>query len=879
MSKKNSLSAAYRRISSALLDLAVSPHVLGEIPQNLHSQPSEATPRLAATPETVAATESSNTELLVDLHSNPERPVCYVLQQYSRSNVLLVDGEARRQHIRSPLEPMESYLLNEEASIIFLQHKPSKNPNQPNSPYVYPPRLVRLIDALAQNPMLDVDLVPVTVLWGRAPDKEDSWFKLLMADSWGTPSTIRQLMNIGIHGRQTYVQFHEPISLRKLCEQGQQQQPGLLSASYVVRNLSDYLARQREIVLGPDLSDRRNLVDDLMQSAGIQSAIQAEVIRSNLLPDYVNEQARGYLDEILSDYSYSAIRFLERGLTWLWTQLYDGVEVHHFQGIRELAEDYEIIYAPCHRSHIDYLLLSFVIYRRGLMVPYIAAGDNLNMPFVGSILRGGGAFFIRRSFKGNALYTAVFKEYLHSILSRNTPIEYFIEGGRSRSGRLLPPKTGMLAMTVHSQMRGAGKPVALIPTYIGYERLMEGSTYVGEMQGKPKEAESILGLIGAARKIERIFGKVHVSFGAPVFVNDALKKHQLDQHRIARNDDPLPAKAAGAISELAEQVMKNINSAAVITPVSLLSLVLLSTPKHALDEDVCIKQIDTYLALAQAAPYDARIQITNLSGREIIAYGLKLKLIKHVNHLLGDMIAIESDQGVLLTYFRNNILHLFILSSLIASLIVHNGKIHRDDISGLIDALYPFLQAELFLKWGLSELPDVLERELCALIEAELVLDDGTGTLYSPAPNTEAYSQLTVLAAPVQQSLERYFMTLTLITQQGSGRMTAKQIEDLSHLLGQRLSVLYEFDAPEFFDRALFRSFVDALAKLEYLTIDDEQLIHFGHQLERMAEDSRLVLNLETLNTLQHMTFVTDAEVEAAMHAMAKKKERRPKKA
>jgi glycerol-3-phosphate O-acyltransferase len=874
MSKKTGFGAMYRRLSSALMDLAVSPHVLGEIPQPLQQTP--ANPAQPEPVEHTIATQATDTpdESSQTVSAAQERPVCYVLQQYSRSNALLVDGEARRQHLHTPLQAMDSYLLNEKASVIFLQRSPSKG--SLHQQHLYPPRLVRLLDALEQNPTLDVDLVPVTVLWGRSPDKEDSWFKLLMADSWATPSTIRQVMNVGIHGRETYMQFHEPISLRQLSEQGSRQQPGLSSASYVIRNLSDYLARQREVVLGPDLSDRRNLVDDLLQSQGIQQAIAAEVIQSNLMPAQVNIEARSYLDEIVSDYSYSAIRFLERTLNWLWTQLYDGVEVHHFNTVRDLAEDYELVYTPCHRSHIDYLLLSFVIYRRGLMVPYIAAGDNLNIPLVGPLLRRGGAFFIRRSFKGNPLYTAVFKEYLHSILVRNTPLEYFIEGGRSRTGRLLPPKAGMLAMTVHSQMRGAtGKPVAFIPTYIGYERLMEGGTYVGEMQGKPKEAESVFGLIRAARKIERIFGKVHVSFGEPVILDHVLRAHGADTIQIERNDHPLPVEATRAIDDLSARIMQNINSAAVINPVSLLSLVLLSTPKHALDEEVCIKQLDTYRTLAQAAPYDDRVEITTLSGREIIAYGLKLKLIKRVNHLLGDMITIEQGQGVLLTYFRNNILHLFILSSLIASLIQHNGRISRDDIGSVMHTLYPFLQAELFLKWRREVLDDVINRELAALVDAGLVLDDGHDMLFSPAPNSEAFNQLTVLAAPVQQSLERYFMTLTLISQQGSGRITAKQIEDLSHLLGQRLSVLYEFDSPEFFDRALFRSFIEALTHMEYLTIDDEGIIHFDHRIDSMAEDARLVLNVETLNTLQHMTCVTDDEVNSAMTALAKKKERK----
>jgi glycerol-3-phosphate O-acyltransferase len=352
----------------------------------------------------------------------------------------------------------------------------------------------------------------------------------------------------------------------------------------------------------------------------------------------------------------------------------------------------------------------------------------------------------------------------------------------------------------------------------------------------------------------------------------------VDELRIERNDDPLPIEATRAISDLSTRIMQNINRAAVINPVSLLSLVLLSTPKHALDEEVCIKQLDTYRALAQSAPYDDRVEITTLSGREIIAYGLKLKLIKRVNHLLGDMIAIEQGQGVLLTYFRNNILHLFILPSLVAALIQHNGKISRDNIGNVIHTLYPFLQAELFLKWPPEVISDVIDRELHALIDAGLVLDDGNDTLYSPTPNSEAFNQLTVLAAPIQQSLERYFMTLTLISQQGSGRMTAKQIEDLSHLLGQRLSVLYEFDSPEFFDRALFRSFIEALREMDYLQIGEDGIIHFDERINHMAHDARLVLNVDTLNTLQHMTCVTDDEVNAAMTALAKKKEKKPRR-
>src|SRR6202000_2256243 len=142
------------------------------------------------------------------------------------------------------------------------------------------------------------------------------------------------------------------------------------------------------------------------------------------------------------------------------------------------------------RSHMDYLLLSYVIYVNGFAIPHIAAGINLDMPGLGRFLRQGGAFFIRRSFRGNALYTVVFMKYLAAIMAPGHSIESFIEGGRSRTGRLLQPKTGMISMTVRSYLRDPVRPIVFIPVYFGYERIVEGTTYIGELSGKPKEKES-----------------------------------------------------------------------------------------------------------------------------------------------------------------------------------------------------------------------------------------------------------------------------------------------------------------------------------------------------------------------------------------------------
>ena len=850
---KSSFGQMYRKLSSKVLDLVVSPSVLGDVPNE--------------------PTVSTSNEGI-------EKITCYVLQNHSRSNALVLDGETRRLKLKPALDPLQVDRFKEKASVLFLQQM-SNDYLLSSPPHAFPPRLLRLIELLEQNPHLDIELIPVTILWGREPEKEDSWVKLLFTDTWSTPSKVKQLVNIGLHGRQSYLEFHEAHSLREMINFAKTTHPNLSPATYIVNDLNKYLDRQREAVLGPDLSDRRNVMYGLIKSRDVQEAIRRESIRSKSSIVDSERRAIGYLNEIVSDYSHSTVRFASVALQRLWTQLYDGVEVHNFSTVRELAKDYQIIYTPCHRSHIDYLLLSYVIYQRGLMVPYIAAGDNLNMPFVGQILRGGGAFFIRRSFKGNGLYTTVFKEYLFSILSRNTPLEYFIEGGRSRTGRLLPAKTGMLAMTVHGHLRGKAKPIVFIPAYFGYERLMEGATYVGEMNGKEKEAESIFGIVKTLRKIEKIFGKVHVNFGEPVFLEDMLKIHNAENIKIEKNDDPIPPEVSAAVNDSAQAILENINRAAVINPVSLLSLILLSTPKHTLDEAICIHQLDTYRNLLLSLPYDERMQITPLSGKEILAYALKLKLIKRVPHVLGDIIAIQDGQAILLTYFRNNILHAFVVPSLIAALVNHNGTIRREKVVNISRTLYPFLKAELFLKWKEDEIPAVVNAYIDSLINANLMTQDGDD-LVSSSPNTDAHNQLAVLAAPVMQSLERYYMTLALITQRGSGNISTRQVEELSHLVGQRLSVLYEFNSPEFFDKSLFQSFIKVLTQKGYIHTNEDHAIVFDEQFKSITQYANLVLDDVKQQMLHNITTFTDEELKEALDAMAaeqaKKRAKRKKK-
>lgn len=865
----------YRKLSGKTLNVAVKAKLLGELPV---------------------------------LNEDDQTLTFYVLQDYSRSNSILIDLQTQEYQLPPALVDVKDSVhdIDESAAIIFLHHPKAKERK-------LSPRLSRLVAASLQHPDLKIRLIPVSILWGRAPEKEDSLLKLLMTDNWQDPSITKQLFNIGVMGRDTFVQFHAPKDLRTLINNNlntnldiadldelsafdsaasSDNTAASVSSNTLVattdanreliralqQQLNVYLDKQRTTMLGPDLSDRRNLVDKLIYSPAIKHATEIEAQEKGITVREARNLARGYANEMVNDYSHPIIRVFDRFLTWLWTQLYDGVEVHHFERVREVAADHEIIYVPCHRSHVDYLLLSYVIYKRGLSIPYVAAGDNLDVPVLGPLLRSAVAFYIRRSFRGNALYTAVLREYMHTLITRNTPIEYFVEGGRSRSGRLLPPKMGMLAMTVHSQLRHTNKPVVFIPTYIGYERIMEGGTYIGELKGKPKESESVLALLKVSRKIERIFGNVHLSFGTPLHLSEFMKKFDVaaDSLPADRTDTPLGENANAMVDNIGVKIMQHINKAAVINPVSLLSLVLLSAPKAALDEDICRQQIALYQGIARKMPYSDDTVITDMNPQQIINYGIKLKLIERTPHILGDIIQVAGKQAALLSYFRNNILHVFILLSFLAALVARNGRIKRSRLDDIVIQMYPFLQSELFLYYPSHGLMDVLDQKVDNLIAHNLIVDLGNGMLSVPDANSNYYQQLQVLAAPVEQSLERYFMTLALLAQQGSGNLTEDEVVDLCHLLGQRLSVLYADDIPDFFDRSLFTSFVNALIRLNYLQKDEETgVLTFDHRINDIASHAKYVLSPDMMQILQQVASLDDKEIAHAITEISNKKQRK----
>ncbi len=756
----------------------------------------------------------------------PHERIVYVLNNRSLTDLVMLDIVAGVHALPRPRASLVGQGIPQRRRFFFLNRPTGLLPRR-NLVRRYSKRLLRLQAYFGDIRRADISLVPVSIFWSRAPNKERSVIRVLLSEDWTFTSRFRRFVTILFNRRDITVQFGSATALREIAE------PDISDARLVrriARLVRAQFKRQRTALLGPDLSHRRTLIDQIVASRNVRAAILAEAAQSDTSEQRVTRRARRYARAMVSDMSYITIRILQRLLTWFWNHLYDGIEPRGIERIKALAETATLVYVPCHRSHADYLLLSYLLYEQGLMIPHIAAGDNLNVPVLGPVLRRGGAFFMRRRFGDDRLYATVFAEYLYQLMRRGSPSEYFIEGGRSRTGRLLPPRTGLLNMTITTHLRGVPRPIVFVPVNIGYEKLLEGSSYLDELRGSAKERESAFAVLRSLRLIGQSFGRVCVSFGSPVVLADFLAT--------------TPANGPAMARVLGVELLHRINACAFVNPIDLVALVTLSMPKQAAEESLLIEQLDCLAALLRAHAPHWDIGVTPLDGRAMIEHAERLGMIVREAQPFGDVLGHVPERAVLMTWYRNNAIHAFALPSLIGCLLINRPRrVQRAELMTMVGTVYPYVCSELFIEYPANLQADV-ERWLDHLVGQGLL--ERVGDEYGPPPAASGeHYRLALLAQIVMPMLERFFIAVGLLQQAGQRRIDRDTLEADCIALAQRMSRIYGLNAPEFFDARLFRMFVDALIARGAVQVDDDGLLRFGRMIGDVTRASSLVLPID----------------------------------
>jgi len=790
-----------------------------------------------------------------DLQLNKDQPVIYVMSHRSISDLLVLQHFCKKSKLPVPAYSANKFKnKNGSGGYLYLAKTGLLQVKRDGSP---PTPLQNLCNYLSKDSSAQVQLVPVSIVWGRNPGSEgQSLWKVLFSDDEHA-GMLQKLLIILVQGRDTLVHFGKPISLREQIDTGPSADQ---TARKIRRVLKVHFRTQRNNAVGPKIYDRTRLLSMVFNSHSVQQAISQEAVKKSEQRSKIEAKARHYLREIASMQSHSMIKFFDIVLTFVWNRIYKGIHVRNIKLVRELNDKREIVYVSSHRSHLDYLVMPYELYYMGLRPPHAAAGVNLSFWPLGVFLRRGGAFFIRRSFKGNRLYAAVFTEYLNVLMLKGFPILYFPEGGRSRTGRLLKPKTGLLSMIVQGYLKDPSRSVAMVPVYIGYDKVAEVSSYLKELRGGKKKKESVSGLLGARRILKTQFGKAYVGFGESIDLDKYLDRFHPEWRTDPIQFDAKPAWYAQMIQELASDLMRGINAAAIVNPVSLVAVAMLSNPQRAMAEDELIDLIKLLVELQSSDDESLENVCTVTDPRQVLK---DAEVVAPLNRFAypdgGDVIYLNEVDSVVMSYYRNNVLHLFALPSLVASFFQYNDQMKLEDLLEGCLKIYPFIIGEFFLE-GDQEQVKVQTMDVIETLVRERVLTwtADKSVLNRADVGSDRFCVLKSLGRCLGLVFERYSISTAMLAGFiGAEPVERSDFEKKCQLLAQRISILSGVNDPEFYDRSLFHGFIDMLKREGYLYEESGKLI-VNDSMKQLAQRTSVLLSADISQSIRRVTEFTN---------------------
>jgi glycerol-3-phosphate O-acyltransferase len=432
-------------------------------------------------------------------------------------------------------------------------------------------------------------------------------------------------------------------------------------ASVEVQGLVDFVTRRAWRAL--DVSERRQrgnrykvpkfVAEDILARSAFRDRVVAIGAEDGIPASVALNRARRYLSEIAATHSPFVIDLIANAIHWLYRQGY-GAILYDREQVRQvalLASEQPVAFLPSHRSNLDRLSLQYLLWENDLPPNHTAAGINMNFFPVGPLIRRTGAFFIRRSFKDNELYKYVLRSYLDYLVEKRFPLEWYMEGGRSRSGRLLPPRYGIMAWMVDAVKRGVTEDLYLVPTTIAYDQIQDVADYAAEARGREKRKESFGWVLSATRSLRRRYGNIHVRFGEPISVAKEIPDHVE------------AGEASIEVQKLAFEVMYRIGQITPVTPTSLVAIALLEEGGRAASLDELAARcalMDAYVE-RHGLPSTERIRLED--RREVAHVLTQLEDHGSVSTYRGGtdpVFYLTPEQAIRAAYYRNTVIHFFV---------------------------------------------------------------------------------------------------------------------------------------------------------------------------------------------------------------------------
>jgi len=680
--------------------------------------------------------------------------------------------------------------------------------------------------AMARKSEQPVFLVPELVVW----EKWSVRLKPAWADYvFGTPEApgfLHSVLAFWRNHKRAQFRVGEPIDLRAFAAQNPDD-PDAVVGRKVRAVLHVHLARETRAVFGPPYKPPERVIEETLRDRTLRQVIEQTAARSGKDVGSLEREARRNLNAIAARLHPTVLAFLAPVLGWVFDRIYDGIDVDEAGLERALAAGRggaPIVLCPSHKSHVDYLVMSWVLWKRGYQVPLVAAGANLSFFPLGPLLRRAGAFFLRRSFGSDRLYTATFKAYVKKLVRDGVCQEFFPEGGRSRTGKLLPAKLGLLGWEVDAVLEGARNDLAFIPAAIDYEKIVEGSSYSRELLGGEKKPEDVGALILAPKVLLRRYGTIHLRFDQPVMLREFMQSRGLGDPSTLTEEEK-----RSLVRALGHRIMWGIARVSTVTPHALVSTVLLSHPGRGLPASVLGGRVD---ALRRMLLEDGSNLSTGLGNaptdptvpgpvRHAVLGFVEDKLVR-TDQAKGETVYLPVDERRMqLAYYKNTILNLLAPRALVACAVLR-GMLDGSEESVRGKALFLSRLFKLEFIYRVGAPFEVIFAETVERLVGAGLLESWAGSLVPR--DAQARTVLDFLADIIRDYLQSYLLAALALEDLAAGPMDRKSFLRAALETGRMEFLQGRIDAAEAISRNTLENALAWLLDQEMVTERDRKL-------------------------------------------------------
>ncbi len=617
-----------------------------------------------------------------------------------------------------------------------------------------------------------VYIFPQVVFWNKNPERDGSLFAI---NPTGDNGIIRAAIGTIKSTTAGFLRVCAPLNLKEIMKAN----PGMERDELVHqirKTLFDTYNHEKRVILGPHMKGRQQMMEMVLDHVNVKSVIENETLETGKDRQKLRKEAYRYYREIAADFSIQWIIFFRVISNWFFKKVFDGFHfsTEDFKKIRDWTKKGTLVFVPSHKSHLDYVIISNLLFHNNFIPPHIVAGANLSFFPLGTLFRKSGAFFMRRSFKGKNLYASVFKQYVKTLVQEGHSIEFFIEGGRSRTGKIISPKMGIVKYLIESVDEGYGKDLIIVPITVNYDRIMEETSYKKELRGREKTKESASSFLKSRKLIRKRYGKVYFAVNEPFSMKEYRDEFMAGHGKDCNGE---------FISALGSHIIRKINEIVMVTPFALVSAAILYTSKRGFPEDMVLERM--FLLRNTVRSFGARIAPV-LENDENMAAALSNVLDSYMDDGIikkiefedsedaeRELYSLSDEERIRINFYKNSILYFTLPVNMLALAVISSAKKGRVSAKALRESfneVKELFSREFDYPELLDESAGLYEKSIEFMKEQGIISSDSKGI----KTGKEQWENLRFLAGTLRDYLESKLIVIKVIIKHKNRKFVKK---------------------------------------------------------------------------------------------------------